>query len=515
MTQRVINIIVLVCAIGCMKAVDTGTSEEENPTVTPTDPGASFSNEDYAQALRSAAVKLRGTVPTAEDTAAVMAGGKAAYETLIDEYLDPTQANLEAALRQHFEGLFLMGQNKTVQLSLDPQINDDGDCDDPNNLDPSCTTTVNYNEPVNLALYTVLNGLPWSNVYTADYCVDDNLQQTPCTGNLPVTSGIATNQAFLRQYGKYSALAFQRVSVLHQLANCEIYPDSADQGVERCNANPAPGDIGCGPDDPALVWPEDDPAYDAGGVLVVERVHTKFKGLMDGINFPCHGCHRSVTTRANAFRKIDRHGFYKADFTIGDTEIPEENVGKCYSYPMFDDQGRTYIPNPQGGEEEMQPCCDNPDDPLSCISEQDALDLPGIGCCYYEPFTDRHAADVAWCSDPNEPWCKGKTFGVEIFNPADLVTEIVTPSAAAITNGADEKQFQNCQANRFYNYALGLDNGMLGMQAGDGIVPQPFEPASLGEKYRSAFERSNWNLLEYLKDVFKGTEYLISQKIPD
>ena len=106
-------------------------------------------------------------------------------------------------------------------------------------MDPETGLPVSLDtdEPANLATYVLTNNLPWSVVFTADYCVDDNLDKTPCTGNLPDAqrAGVLTNQSLLRLYGKPNAFQFQRTSIAHQLITCGIYPDGGADLV-RTNA---------------------------------------------------------------------------------------------------------------------------------------------------------------------------------------------------------------------------------------------------------------------------------------
>ena len=92
-------------------ACDTANTKPNRPDPTPTPtPVSGFSNETYAQALRSATVKLVGTLPTIEDTQAVLAEGEPAYNARIDALLDPaTNPNLGPQLRGFYRAMFLMG----------------------------------------------------------------------------------------------------------------------------------------------------------------------------------------------------------------------------------------------------------------------------------------------------------------------------------------------------------------------------------------------------------------------
>ena len=71
--------------------------------------------------------------------------------------------------------------------------------------------------------------------------------------------------------------------------------------------------------------------------------------------------------------------------------------------------------------------------------------------------------------------------------------------------------FYDCQTTRFYNFALGYSQGVVGLQAGGGVAPDPVEADTI-EKYRSGFEHTDWNVRELLRTLFYGDEFLMSQQ---
>jgi hypothetical protein len=478
-------------AVGCSTA-NTG-EMPEGPT-TPTPPGTEerYNPETYAKALRSASIKLRSKLPASADLMAILDAdpktgeARELYESLVDEYLDPAQnADLDETLWEMYKGMFIMGDKKATIGAA----------------------TVNYNEPANLATYVTMNNRPRTAIITADYCVTDTtgangqlpvggqlaLSEAQCTGGTPVEgrAGIATNQAFLQTFGAAGTVQFMRVSVFHQLTSCGIYPDSTEkqqadggQGWNRTNNMPANGD-------PLTVAAANDPADPP-------RVHKKYQAVMAGQDIPCANCHHTVNPRRNAFAKFDVDGAYQADFTILNTESPDQNTGICYAIPdgFTDPYGNGGTP----GGQALTECC-NPNDPNDCISQEDAMAGPG-GCCWDPVFTDDLARDFMDCSDSTQPWCGGYFKNEPISHPRDLADKILDTNLNGTT-------FSDCQVNRFYNFTLGLDPGYLGLQAADGA--RPVHPGdAIISKYRSLFER-DYNVLNLLRATFKGDEYLSSQ----
>ena len=131
------------------------------------------------------------------------------------------------------------------------------------------------------------------------------------------------------------------------------------------------------------------------------------------------------------------------------------------------------------------------------------------GCCYNAEFTDSNAESVVQCPDvapgSESDWCQGVYHGNVMESPADYMQLILNPAI-------NDQSWSKCQTAYFYSFVLGLDLGLMGLQAGDGYgTPSP-QPGIL-EKYRSAFEQGSWNVLELLSSLFKGDEFLCSQAV--
>ncbi|HVO31303.1 MAG TPA: hypothetical protein VMV18_11220, partial [bacterium] len=204
-----------------------------NPTPTPT-PTPKFTNDTYAAALRTASVKLRGKLPDPTDLQSVLANGQTAYETLIDSYLDPVQNPLLGPqVRGFYNALFLMGGNVTVMVG-------------------NTNVTYNDDEAPNLATYIFLNDHPMTEQVTSESCISNTFApyaagaavdgSTADASGCPVDStpagqraGVISQKVFLAKFGTSNTVNMRRMSVIHQIFNCNIYPDSADVPLKRTN----------------------------------------------------------------------------------------------------------------------------------------------------------------------------------------------------------------------------------------------------------------------------------------
>ena len=427
--------------------VDTERDKSSNPTPAPTEP---FTNETYSTALRVASLRLRGRLPDAADQTDVLQNGKGAYEALIDEYLDPVMNPLlRDQIRGFYQSMFLMG----------------GTID-----------SVNYNEPPNLATRLFVNDLSWKEVLTAQYCVDDGLNQVPCTNGVPtdLIAGVMTNRAFLKKYGQPDTLNFRRMSLVHQIFACGIYADPDDANTKWVRSNVPEAEWPCNPGqdgvsqwvaggsctcpltvpanpsaecsgddflDPSQIPSGADPATPSN------RVSKKFQGLQLGLNMACANCHGSLLPRRLVFTPFDVDGMYDPARTISDVETPEENAGGDY-------------------------CGD-----VTPADQSDDMD-PNSG----------------ECNDASPEY-----LGQQVANAREMAEIIV-----------ETDRFAECATIRHYNFVLGKSQGSLGMNAGTGTSPQ--KPAEeVVAKYTLHFESQDWSTRELLRAVFKGTEFLSSQ----
>lgn len=470
----------------CSTANTAPPSGPNTPTPTPT---AKFSNETYAAALRTASVKLRGKLPDAADLQSVLASGQPAYEQVIDKYLDPAQNPLLGQqIRGFYNAVFLMGSNVTVDV--------DG-----------TNTTYNDDEPPNLAAFIFLNDKPVTEMLTADYCVNNNFQMyasgatvdgsTADANGCPTDSapidqraGIISQKPFLAKFGSADTVNVRRMSVIHQMFDCAIYPDPADVPLVRTNdttADPADannvnslcavdgcpdnGQAGvtmpaetCGTEmnypcnnngtltdatddfpDPSLGSVANDPVGPS------ERVSKKYQSKLAGsVGQACADCHGSLNTRRAVMIPYDPVGRYDMNRTIMDVETPDVNADKDYC--------GTLTPG------------DTSDD------------------------IDPNSAD---CKDGGIP--TAQYFGEQIHSLKEY--------GAAVMK---QPRFFDCMTTRHYDFVLGKTQGELGLQAAGGSGPASLDPATLS-KYRLIYEASGWNTREFMRTVFKGDEFLTSQ----
>lgn len=447
-----------VAAVCCLAALGLGCSTwyvgtEEPPTppfIDLLDPGfePDYATDVYLAALQTASLRLRGVPPDAADVAAVQAGGREAYESIILRWVDPTQnPDLAPTLRTFFLDLFGL-PDAVIDVGGSP---------------------VNHAEPANLATYLVANDLPFSGLLTAPYCVDNALNPVPCSGGTPIPAGVLSNQAYLSYYA--GNVGFNWAQISTQLLSCRITPDPSDAPLVECN--------NCGTGNPAEVPPEDDPSDPP-------RLHKKYQGL----GTACTRCLGVFSARRLAFAKYDTDGVYNSTFTITDLETPVDNQGICYNMPP----GYSV---PGTGGTELVPCCTDFSNPATCMDAATAMAQPG-GCCYHEILTDYHAYESIQCGNP-AALCTGLYFDEEVKSPAEL---------GKLALQLDQADFPECMARRVLAYAIGDEVGTLGPAAT--AVEPAWYPAHTLEVYGTSFEDADYQLPLLLRDVFTGKEFLDS-----
>jgi hypothetical protein len=436
---RLAALVALALAAGACNAIDTAPAAPAS-TATPA-PTAEFSNAVYVRALRVASSRLRGKLPAAADLSAVQSGGATAYAAVIDRYLDAgANPDLAPQLRKFYEGVFLLGEPE-------------------DDVDP-----IDYSGAAQLATFVVLQDRPWSEMVSADYCVSDSFLQTDCpveSAPASMRAGFLTDVGFLKSYGKDSTLNFRRVSEVHQVFDCAVYPSVPDTAAwSRTNADPAAwgcnaGKNGahessgadldqqpCGGDDladPSNIPSADDPAGN--------RISKQFQGYQFGIGMACAGCHGSLLPRRLVFTPFDVDGAYSAARTITDVE-PKDLVGGDYC-----------------GTE-------TPGDP------SDDVDPSSADC------VDGHA----------------RYNGVMVSSPREYGAQML-----------QEDAFYSCATTRTFDFVMGASQGTIGLQAGSGVPPAPIQDGAVLSKYRILYQSSGWNTRALLRQLFTGHEFLSAQ----
>lgn len=452
----------LMALSGCNPADTAPKSNNGTPTPEPT---PVYSNDTYAKALKTASYRLRGVPPEYQDTQDVRAIGQSKYYELVDKYLDDGQnPDLGGSIRAFYRTMFMMGQ--TI----------DG---------------TNYDQVPNLATYLVLNDLPVSEMLTAEYCVgNDFAQLADCTDGAPAgqRAGVISNKAFLQKYGQEDTVNMRRVSVVHQLFACGIYPDQVENPPPLARTNtpenlwpindagtedpsddfPDPGEgynnMAPGPD--GMLGTEDDvpdPIEDPAGPL--PRLHKKYQSkLPSAAGARCHDCHGQLNARRPVFT------FYAPDGTYNDTR----SIGLNATVATDN------VENPDVNGDQDYCSAITPGD------DTDNMDNPNAYDCQFQNPPAEYLG---------QPMTTLKDFGAHIIN-RDL-----------------NDRFYTCMTTRHYNFILGKSQGELSMQAAGGSGPPAMAPSTLA-KYSTVYEGSGWNTRELLRTILKGNEFLSSQGAP-
>lgn len=422
-------------------------------------PKPPFSTNTLLEALREASLRTRGHLPSATEEQAVRDRGQVAYEELIDVFLDPEQTpELAGQLRAHFIDVFGLGD----------QIVDVGG------------TPVNYAEPANLATYLIVQDVSFTELLTATYCIDNNLEITPCSNDAAFPSGILTSHAILQGYS--GSRGYRRISVLSQFLHCEVLPRPLDPNavpvdlpLRECNNCGMQGGGG-------TVLPLDDPP-------APPRLHKAFQGTEGPAD--CRDCHSQLNARRLAYAKYDDDGFYLPTGNIFTLEPPIDNDGVCYTIP----QG--WAEPGSGTMNDLTRCCVDFGDPSTCLTPAEAVAEPA-GCCWHPFLTDFHAYESIACTDPSS-LCPGLYFGFPISKPADW---------AKILVNSDEAGFHRCMSRRFLAFAMGVEHGAFGTGEGVGTPPFEYDEATLDTYGDILKNQADWKVRPLLAEIFKGTEYL-------
>lgn len=432
----------LVCAMLALGACNAADTAPPPPAGTPTPtPDPVYSNETYAQALKTVSLRLRGVTPPIAHTQDVLTNGRSAYLDYVDQYLDPVaNENLARTLRDFYRAMFLMGGNI------------DG---------------IDYDQVPNLAAHLVVNDKPVTEMLTAEYCVGPDLLPLPdCTDGAPAgqRAGVISNKAFLEKFGQADTVNMRRISVVHQIFSCGIYPDPLEnppplvrtntpESAWPINDNGTPDDPNDDFPDPQLAPFVDDPAGPS------PRIHKKYQTkLPSASGARCHDCHGLLNARRPVFTFYDTEGVYDPSRSIG---LSTTNDGE-----------------------------DNVEAP-SVNGSQDY-------CSVITPETDDDMDNAnAWeCSMQNPP----------AFYRGQQVNNLKEFGAAILSHD----RFYECMTTRHYNYALGKSQGDLSMQAAGGFGPPAPAPGTHA-KFLGVYETSGWNTRELWRNIFQSTEFLSSQ----
>lgn len=451
MNRLVISLVglaALAAMVGCNPADTAPKNNDGTPTPEPT---PIFSNETYAKALKTASYRLRGLPPEYADTQDVLANGQTAYNAKIDKYLDPAQNTaLGASVREFYRTMFMMGQT---------------------------IGGVNYDEIPNLAAHLVINGKPVTELLTAEYCVgNDFLPLADCVEGAPAgeRAGVISQRPFLEKFGEDNTVNMRRVSVVHQLFACGIYPDPAENPapLARTNIPEAQWPINNAgtPDNPGDDFPDPGESYNVDPIIPDpatpgQRLHKKYQSkLPSAAGARCHDCHGQLNARRPVFTFYAPDGTYNPNRSIGRSTIPGDNVEAPANNGDQDYCGQI---TPGDTDDDMEP------------------DTASFDCSEINPPA----------SYLGRPMSTLKDFG------------------AIIIDRSVNDRFYSCMTTRHYNFVLGKSQGELSMQAAGGSGPPAMAPQTLA-KYETVYEANGWDTKELFRVIFKGSEFLSSQGAP-
>ncbi|MEQ1876068.1 MAG: hypothetical protein ABL958_05440 [Bdellovibrionia bacterium] len=158
---------------------------------------------------------------------------------------------------------------------------------------------VNYDFPGNLARYIAKNKLPYSQILTANYCVDNNGAKTGCDTGAPFTAGVLTTKAFMiRNTGRFN---LGRAGRLLKQFMCKEYPLDTKLQIPINREELIP----------MFQVLKGEPNSDFGN------------------GFACYNCHSQFGAHAQFFVKFDSTGKYVSSAT--GVQNPNLEAGKSFN----------------------------------------------------------------------------------------------------------------------------------------------------------------------------------------
>lgn len=226
-----------------------------------------ISTAQYQRAAASASILLTNIRATPERLA--MISDQPTYESFLNELLDSSEF-INSAMVSYHKSLFDLG-------SLEADSSD--------------------NEPAYLGAYIVEQNRPYSEILTANYCVErrnesnDFIRVDDCnmdSNRPPVQAGVLSVPALLKKDA--GAQNIRRAARTSSRFLCIDYPDGQDQGRSASEISPRYG----------------------GTMFGYEEQ------FMDGK--PCSSCHSTLTDRSMVFRFFDDDGVFQSSRSILDVE---------------------------------------------------------------------------------------------------------------------------------------------------------------------------------------------------
>lgn len=311
----------LLAGAACGGGTDSGPGDGTDPGTT--DPGTGGGDDgttppqsewdkylaqrkvDYGQALRIAALKLTGELPTLAEIEAIATAGtpeaaKMIYESLIDSYLEDPR--FVGEIRDFFRDTFKMGG---------------GDLD----TAPNLAAMLVVNEGNFMDLFTAASGnCPTFDPATKQFTAAD------CASGAPQQAGVLTNPAVMRHF--FSNMAFRRVRWVQETFVCTKFPAEVGQPVDvgGAAAYTAPWDF------MSLASPAE------GGVV----------DFRDTSSVVCANCHATMNRQAPLFAHFDEDGMWQTGLAVPtpvegmptareiDYLVPGQGYAWRYNVPVTD-----------------------------------------------------------------------------------------------------------------------------------------------------------------------------------
>lgn len=157
------------------------------------------------------------------------------------------------------------------------------------------------NLPGNLAAHLVRDDIPWTQLITADYCVDGEGAPIECDTGAPYAAGILTTRAFMA--GNESRYNLRRARTLVRRFVCVDYPIDAElqPRIQR-----------------DLLIPMFQATSAADSTEDAARA-----GFGNGL--ACYACHGQFSAHAQLFVRYDETGLYREDAT--GLQLPDGELG--------------------------------------------------------------------------------------------------------------------------------------------------------------------------------------------
>lgn len=173
---------------------------------------------------------------------------------------------------------------------------------------------VDYELPGNLAAEIAREGLPWSTLLTADYCVDAQGLHIDCDTGAPYAAGVLATRAYLiANKGRFN---LSRAKLMLETFACRVYP------MEHAIQPPI--------DKPVLI-----PMFRAE-TEAEQTVEEAQGGFGNGVG--CYTCHSQFGAHAQLFVKFDDEGLWREEAT--GQQNPYDELGRSfdglYTSHMFD-----------------------------------------------------------------------------------------------------------------------------------------------------------------------------------